>query len=135
MEVQPTAETRRSLRRDNVVAGVAHLAQAIAVAALATSFALPVTSSYLAGPPGTAAQDSTVLFNIPTGLAVAGFLALSALAHFLVVTLGWQRYHADLVVGRNAARWVEYALSSSLMIVLIAQLTGWSQVVSASPVR
>ena len=100
----------------------------LAVLALATDFALPVTASYMAGPPGTTPQDPAVLFDIPTGLAVAGFLALSALAHLLVCTAWWQRYVADLGRQRNPARWVEYSLSSSLMIVLIAQLVGISDV-------
>ena len=105
-----------------------HAVPAAAVLVLATGFALPVTASYLAGPPGTPPLDPVVLFDIPTGLAVAGFLALSALVHLLVCTVWWQRYVADLGRQRNPARWVEYSLSSSLMIVLIAQLVGISDV-------
>jgi len=125
---EPDAGQTTSLRRANVGAAVLHALQAVAVLALATDFALPVTASYMAGPPGTPAQDPVVLFDIPTGLAVAGFLALSALAHLLVCTAWWQRYIADLGRQRNPARWVEYSLSSSLMIVLIAQLVGISDV-------
>lgn len=117
-----------TLRRDNAIAGVVHLAQAIGVLLLATSFALPVTASYLQGPPGTAPQDPLTLFEIPTGAAVAAFLALSALAHALVCTGWWRSYLADLDRSRNPARWVEYSVSSSLMIVLIAQLVGISDV-------
>lgn len=117
-----------SLRRANAVAAVLHAAQAVAVLALATDFALPVTASYLAGPPGTQPLDPVVLFDIPTGAAVAAFLGLSALAHLLVCTVWWPRYLADLGRQRNPARWVEYSLSASLMIVLIAQLVGISDV-------
>lgn len=119
---------RTPLRRDNALAGALHLAQAIAVLALATGFALPVTASYLEGPPGTTPADPVVLFDIPTGAAVAAFLGLSALAHVVVCTGWWPRYRADLRARRNPARWVEYSLSSSLMIVLIAQLVGISDV-------
>jgi hypothetical protein len=127
MSTQGRSETRANrLRRDNALAGVVHLGQAIAVLALATSFALPVTTTYLEGPPGTVPLDPTELFEIPTGAAVAGFLLLSALAHAVVCTVWWRRYVADLGRGRNPARWVEYSLSASLMIVLIAQLTGIS---------
>ena len=125
---EPDADQTTSLRRANVGAAVLHAVQAFAVLALATDFALPVTASYLAGPPGTTPMDPVVLFDIPTGLAVAGFLALSALAHLLVCTAWWQRYVADLGRQRNPARWVEYSLSASLMIVLIAQLVGISDV-------
>ena len=120
--------TSRRLRRVNVGAGALHAAQAVAVVALASDFSLPVTASYLAGPPGTTPEDRVVLFDVPTGLAVAGFLALSAFAHLIVATAWWPRYVADLGRQRNPARWLEYSLSASLMIVLIAQLVGISDV-------
>ena len=135
MTSQPTAASptvarpeAATLRRDNAIAGLVHLVQAVAVIVLATGFALPVTAAYLQGPPGTTAQDPVVLFDIRTGAAVAAFLALSALAHALVGTVWWDRYLADLGRNRNPARWVEYSLSSSLMIVLIAQLVGISDI-------
>jgi len=124
--IDPAVRTR--LRRANVVAAVLHAGQAVAVVALASDFTLPVTASYLAGPPGTTPDDPVVLFDVPTGLAVSAFLALSALAHVLVATVWWRRYADDLAQQRNPARWVEYSLSASLMIVLIAQLVGISDV-------
>ena len=123
-----TGRPAAPLRRDNAVAGVIHLAQAAVVLWLATDFALPVTASYLAGPPGTVPEDPQQLFDIPTGAAVAAFLALSAVAHFVVCTAWWRHYVTDLGRGINRARWVEYSLSASLMIVLIAQLVGISDV-------
>jgi hypothetical protein len=48
------------------------------------------------------------------------------LAHLLVCTARWRRYLGDLARHRNTARWVEYSISSSIMIVLIAQLVGIS---------
>ena len=41
------------LRRYNITAAVVHAAQAVAVMLLATDFTLPITASYLAGPPGS----------------------------------------------------------------------------------
>ncbi|QCX27906.1 heliorhodopsin HeR [Nocardioides jishulii] len=123
----PEARQRR-LRAFNLGAAALHVAQAVAVVVLATDFALPVTASYLAGPPGTAPQAPTVLFDLPTGPAVAAFLALSAVAHLVVSSVWWRRYVADLARGINRARWVEYSLSSSLMMVVIAQLVGISDV-------
>jgi hypothetical protein len=117
-------DERRRLRRWNAGAAALHMGQAIAVLALATGFSLPVTAAYMQGPPGTPALAPVKLFDIPTGAAVAAFLLASALAHTLVCTAWWQPYLNDLGRHRNAARWVEYSLSSSLMIVLIAQLVG-----------
>lgn len=130
---QPTArpgvhQVAALLRRDNAAAGLVHLLQAVVVMVLATGFALPVTASYLQGPPGTPAQERVTLFEIPTGAAVAAFLALSALAHALVCTVWWRHYLTDLGRSRNPARWVEYSISSSVMILLIAQLVGISDV-------
>jgi hypothetical protein len=129
MHEQHLSRTQQnSLRRWNLGAAALHVAQAVVVVALATDFSLPVTGAYLQGPPGTIPQDPVVLFEIRTGLAVAAFLALSALAHLLVATVWWRGYLGDLARHRNAARWIEYAFSSSLMIVLIAQLCGVSDV-------
>ena len=113
----------RFLRRYNAVAGLLHLAQAVAVVVLATDFALPVTASYIQGPPGSDAYESVSLFEVPLAWGVALFFALSFLAHAWVVSPpGFARYADDLALQRNYARWVEYALSSSVMIWLIAQI-------------
>jgi hypothetical protein len=105
--------------------GAFHAAQAAAVLWLSNDFTTPVTATYLTGPPGTQADDPTLLFDLPFAEGVAGFLALSALFHWLIVTPPFfDRYLRGLDEGRNHFRWVEYSLSSSLMIVLIAALTG-----------
>ena len=119
---------QRSLRTWNIAAAILHAAQAVVVVVLATDFALPITGTYLQGPPGTTPADTVVILDVSTGLAVAAFLALSALAHLLVSTVWWRGYLTDLSRHRNVGRWVEYAFSSSLMIVLIAQLCGISDV-------
>ena len=113
------------LRRFNLIAGVLHLVQMAAVIALSTDFSLPVTATYMAGPPGSSFAEPVVLFETPLALAVALFLGLSALAHFIVASpTFYGRYAAGLEAKRNYFRWVEYAISSSVMIVLIAQITG-----------
>lgn len=116
------------LRRYNIVVGLILVAQAVAVVALANDFTLPVTAAYVEGPPGTAPSEAVTLLNTPIGLAVAGFLGLSGLALLIVATVWSRGYAADLARQRNRARWVEYALTSSMMIVLIAQVTGITDV-------
>jgi len=113
------------LRRFNLIAGVVHLLQMVSVIALSTDFSLPVTATYMAGPPGSVFADPVVVFETPLALAVALFLGLSALAHFIVASPQFfSRYGKGLESKRNYFRWVEYAISSSVMIVLIAQITG-----------
>ena len=68
------------------------------------------------------------LFDLPLGPAVAMFFLISAIAHFSLAfpARGW--YERILARGMNPARWIEYALSSSIMIVIIAELSGIQQV-------
>lgn len=109
--------------------GVFHAGQAVAVLALSNDFATPVTATYLAGPPGSPPAEPTTLFDLPFAMGVAAFLALSALFHWLIVSPPFfDRYLRGLEEGRNHFRWVEYSLSSSVMIVLIAALTGISDI-------
>lgn len=42
------------LRRYNIIVGIVLLLQAVAVVLLSNDFTLPITASYLQGPPGTA---------------------------------------------------------------------------------
>jgi hypothetical protein len=120
----------KALRRDNTVMGVLHLVQALAVLALTNAFALPVTATYLGGPPGPVPEDQVQLFEIRTGWAVAAFLLLSSLAHFVLAGPAFGGYIRRLREGRNDARWIEYSLSSTIMIVVIAQLTGIADIVA-----
>jgi hypothetical protein len=121
-----THDDLAGLRRWNLTAAAFHAVQAGLVLALANDFTLPVTATYLEGPPGTTPSDAVTLLDTPIGLAVAGFLALSAVFH-LVVASPWfvGRYQTGLLRQRNVFRWVEYSLSSS---VLIAQLVGIADV-------
>lgn len=117
--------TDQKLRRWNLIAGSAHLIQLVLILALASDFTLPITASYLEGPPGTLPSDTVTLFNSPIALGVALFFALSAFFHFLVASpLYFKKYIEGLNLQHNYFRWVEYSLSSSIMIVLIAQITG-----------
>ena len=121
--------TSQSLRKINIFAGILHLAQMAAVLALSNDFALPVTANYMSGPPGSTYADPVILFSTPVGLTVAIFLGLSALAHFIVASPQFfPRYSAGIAAKRNYFRWVEYSISSSVMIVLIAQVTGVAEI-------
>ena len=119
--LQIPAERLAGLRRYNAIAGAFHLVQAIAIVALANDFALPVSVNYLTGAPVPGATfDSVQLFDFPIALGVALFSLLSAVAHFWIVGPGFKGYANDLSHMRNIARWIEYSISSTLMIVLIS---------------
>jgi len=126
-----TSQKATKLKTFNLVAGVFHLLQMFLVLLLSNDFSIPVTASYLAGPPGTLQGDPVVLFNTPVGFTVALFLGLSALAHFIVASgAGFPKYIKGLEKNQNIFRWVEYSISSSVMIILIAQVSGISDFVA-----
>jgi hypothetical protein len=117
------------LRRYNLVMGFLHAAQAIAILALATAFALPVTAAFMVGPPGTKPAPTATLFDVSIAWGCALFLLISAVAHFAIASpWGFPKYRANLLLDRNYGRWIEYSLSSSIMIVLIAMITGISDI-------
>jgi hypothetical protein len=70
--------------------------------------------------------DQKALFDLPFGNLVGVFLLLSAGAHALISFPKKinEMYNRDLTKGINKLRWFEYALSSSVMIVLISTLFG-----------
>jgi len=116
-----------SLRMWNVTAGVFHLVQGLLMLTLSTDVSLSVGTTYATAQPGEPLRSDRLaeLFTYRLGPAIAAFSLLSALFHFLVASpWGWARYCGEIAARRNRFRWVEYSLSSSLMIVLIAGLTG-----------
>ena len=126
--VEVTDSVFGRLRTYNLVMGALHALQGILILVLATDFTLPVTASFVEGPPGTPAGDPTTLFDLSIAWGVAAFLFLSAVFHFIVASVGAGRYRDQLSRGQNQFRWIEYALSSSIMIVLIAMLPGISDI-------
>lgn len=113
------------LRPYNLAAGTLHFLQAAAILIFANDFALPVQATYMTGPPGpTVGRQAVTLFHLGFAWTIAAFFALSAVAHFGVAGPGWKSYQEQLVRNRNPYRWIEYSLSSSIMILLIAMLVG-----------
>jgi hypothetical protein len=116
------------LRNLNLAMGVLHAAQGVLVVALSTGFSIPIVVHSLTGPPGSPAE-TVELFDLPIGWAVATFVFVSAIAHFLIASpLGFPRYRRMLLEGRNDFRWIEYSVSASLMAVLIGLLPGINDV-------
>ena len=127
------AERLRGLRGFNASMGGLHLIQGLAILLLSTSFALPVTSAFLRFDPATTRllPRQSTLFEIRIGWAVAVFFFLSAAAHLIVSSpWGYRRYARNVLRGINPARWIEYSLSSSVMIVIVAMLVGIYDVVA-----
>lgn len=118
--------TDKSLNRFNLWLAFLHAAQGVAVLILSREFTLPVTTNYLTFDAGTQSLNpsSEQLFSLSLPGLVAAFFFLSALAHLIVATVYRDKYESDLRYGINRARWYEYSLSASVMIVAIAMLVG-----------
>ncbi len=125
---EATAESRKfgGLRRFNAVMGFLHLIQGILMIVLSNDTTYPVFTNYLKFDLDTFSlvPNNQLLYDLRFGPAVAVFLLLSAVAHFYLATIGYKRYVGNLKMGMNPVRFYEYALSSSLMIVLIGMLVG-----------
>ncbi|MCY7417005.1 MAG: heliorhodopsin HeR [Chloroflexi bacterium] len=123
-----------SLHRWNVALAALHGVQGLVILALSMAkipmVSSPVTSSYLSfdAATQTLVPAERVLFDLPIGPAVALFFFLSAIAHLALAYPARRWYEARLIRGQNPARWIEYALSSSVMIVIIATLTGIQEI-------
>ena len=125
---QAVDESRyRRLRWFNLVMGALHAVSATAMVALGNDFSLDASTVNFNGPPGTPLSEATLdsAFSVPLAPATAAFLYLSAVFHFLIAAPGvFDVYKRELANQRNRFRWVEYSLSATLMILLIALVTG-----------
>lgn len=127
--VSLSPDNARKLFRLNVGIGLAHLVQAIAMFALSNDLAIPITADFLDNDPVAVLQgggqvEPTTVFDLPVGPAVAVFLLLAAIDHLLSAGPLRRSYENQLRQGRNDLRWIEYSVSASLMLTLIAVFVG-----------
>ena len=128
-EREPQAPEQRfkRLRVFNLVTGLVLLVEAVLMLALSNNYALPVTTHYLgkAVPGSFPLPVARQVGTLRLGPVVAAFLFVSAAALLLIASpgiFGW--YRRNMLKHINYARWIEYAFSSSIMIVVIAMLAG-----------
>jgi hypothetical protein len=103
-----------------------HAIQGVIILLISRTFALPITGNYLAFNQNSQSLEPATahLFDLSVPLLVALFFFLSAAAHLVIATIYNKRYNRDLALGMNKARWVEYSVSASIMMVAIALLVG-----------
>jgi hypothetical protein len=114
------------LRRFNAIMGLLHLVQAVLMIVLSNDKTYPIYTNFLTfdRQVETLLPKPELFIDLRFGPAVAAFLLLSAIAHGILATVGYGWYVRMLKKGMNPLRFYEYALSSSLMIVLIGLLVG-----------
>ncbi|MDZ4197237.1 MAG: heliorhodopsin HeR [Candidatus Izemoplasmatales bacterium] len=135
---KPDKLSPESLIRFNKIMGSVHLVQGLLMLLFAffvypnldgsgaQSFTIPVIGNYLnfVQGQGLVLTPTETLFELPFLPLTASFLLISALFHFIIAVPYKKKYVSDLKQGINKLRWYEYAISSSLMIVLISSLFG-----------
>ena len=120
----------QSLFRWNLVLTLLHATQAVIVALVSKTevrFApIAETVKLLPNPDGGRPlfeQLNIALFDIPLAALIVAFFAASALAHFTAAFPLRARYENWLARGKNPLRWIEYSISSTIMILAVASLS------------
>ncbi|MEF8881161.1 MAG: heliorhodopsin HeR [Halapricum sp.] len=121
-----SAPKYRRIRRWNAIMAVLHFVQGVLMVVLAENVRWPITRMRYEFDVATEsiAPVSVPWVDVQLPLLVAGFLFVSALAHTIIATVRYDEYVAYLERGMNPYRWYEYAVSASLMIVVIGMLAG-----------
>lgn len=126
------------LVRFNKIMGTVHLVQGTLMMLFAflvypnldgtgtRTFTIPVVGNYLVFVDGEGLVLTTTdtLFELPFLPLTASFLLISGIFYFIIAYPYRDKYVSDLKQGINKMRWYEYAISSSIMIVLISSLFG-----------
>ena len=126
-----------TLRTHNIRAGVLHLCQALLMLAASLwidgvkDFRKPLTTNYLIYDERTHSpvNRTRIIGSIQIGVLVASYSLVAATSHALVI-VWWRLYLRDINRGINRYRWLEYAVSSSIMVCAIAMLFGCSDLSS-----
>lgn len=102
---------------------------------MASDFAITVTTTYPQGPPGTRLTTPESLFMVPIGAAIAVFLSAFAVRLLRHRHLRPRRLRArPWPGGINRFRWVEYSVSATLMVLLIASYSGITDITAVAAI-
>lgn len=131
MTADPTIDPARArdLARWNAALAIVHAIQFVVMVVLSrTAVAFTASVTYVSpriesGRFLGLETRSVQMLGVPLAYVVASFFLMSAVAHFLVRWPLRDQYERWLQRGMNPARWLEYAFSSTLMILAIAQLS------------
>lgn len=118
--------TYAGLNKFNLKMAALHFVQGVAMVAISNDKVIPVSKSFLRFDEATQSLVPATkhFFDVRLGWLIASFLFMSALAHIIIATVYRRGYEKNLKKGMNKARWLEYAVSASTMMVAIAALSG-----------
>lgn len=125
---QKTAyKSKFKLKKFHVILCLLHIFQAFLILFLANDFSVPITTTYLSlSESETSINIATrTIADIPLVTFVWFYLFFTSLIHFLhTIPSFYQAYEKKLEKRVNLSRWLEYSLSSSVMMVIISLLVG-----------
>ena len=119
--------TFEHLRLYNVVAGLILGVEAFLVLVLYGDYFLPVFTSFGIPEQGEASMLAITPHKVATinvTAAAALYLTLTSVIHLYIATNGFERYRNYITQQVNYYRWVALTVSSSIIIVLVAMVTG-----------
>lgn len=122
----------RSLQKFNALMGLIHLAQAtVMLFILNYSLKIPILTRFFDKTPSGFGISTDRLVEVPVALVAPIFLLISAFFHFLIASpLYVRRYEQNIKNGYNPMRWIEYSISSSVMITVLLMMGGLNELSS-----
>lgn len=115
------------LRRWNLLAAFLHFAQSAVMTGLVASeppVYYQVIATYETTKPGNYSPVAHWIGPVAPRWMTAAFLWLCFVAHALISTWLWPSYWENVKNKHNWYRWAEYSVSATLMILVIALVTG-----------
>lgn len=124
--MKPETAIGKQLQSLNRWAGATHFVQAVVMSLILNpATTIPVITRFFGDTPDGIGPVSETLFEFPIALIAPIFLLISAAAHLFISSPSYvHRYEHNIESGINPARWWEYAISSSLMLVVLMMLGG-----------
>ena len=119
--------TDASLRRLSGLAGMLLLVQAVVLGIILAMAPARVVLPITLGLPG--GRERIVLFAVDIGAGVIVLTLLVAVSRLAVVMPSvFPHYSSGVSSNRHTARWIEFVFSSSIVVFLVAQLNGISDI-------
>lgn len=113
------------LRLSNLGLALVHAGQALLVLVVGSNLVLEPTRRT-----GNGIGAEEAVLTISVGAALGVYFLVAALYHGLSATVLNGTYEADLRRGRNRGRWIELAVGSPILMVLIALFAGVTDIVA-----
>ncbi len=127
MTTTDSAKKLQDLRVFHVGIGLVLFLQGLLIWLLSSNFSLPITTSYLQKDIDLSVLVPTVqqVARIEVGNLVVVFMLIAGLSHLIIALPAvFARYTKYIEINKNPFRWIEYAITAPIMIVVLGLLTG-----------